>query len=231
MAPGTSQKFTEFKHRGEPVKWIARGRSSVGRAPALQADIARRCAVGMFSQVVGNHNRIVICSRTGLDPGVSRTIDLRFFSFDQTHIALSLAPFSLISTHHLDSVSAICQGASLWGGVGLSLRAPTSDAMPLQTASPDGSRLLIALGKNFDVNGTSTTTTLFILDLDQAILELVAEFAVHIPPLATWSADGQWIAILDSRDIRLVDASDPERTILLEASLVRLLHPEGHSSL
>lgn len=89
-----------------------------------------------------------------------------------------------------------------------------SDAMPLQTVSPDGSRLLISLS-NLDVNGIPTTSSLFILDLNQGNLGSVGEFAGPVP-LATWSADGQWVAIFEGTDIRLIEVSDPDRILLLE---------------
>jgi hypothetical protein len=90
-----------------------------------------------------------------------------------------------------------------------------SDAMPLQTVSPDGARLLVALSVDLDVNATPARTSLFTIDLATAELEPVAEFD-RMVPIATWSADGQWIAIFEERDLQLVDVSDPSHTILLD---------------
>ena len=89
-----------------------------------------------------------------------------------------------------------------------------SDAMSLQTVSPDGSRLLIILGKDLDVNGLPARSELLIVDIDDGTTRVMAEFRGRTP-LATWSHDGQWMAILEGNDIRLINVTNPETVITL----------------
>jgi sugar lactone lactonase YvrE len=89
-----------------------------------------------------------------------------------------------------------------------------SDAMPLQTISPDGSTLLFAIGDELDVNGTPETSTLYTVDLASHQTTAVADFPGR-PPGATWSRDGQWIVLIDSRDIELISRTDPENRFTL----------------
>ena len=89
-----------------------------------------------------------------------------------------------------------------------------SAAMPLQTISPDGSTLLFAIGDELDVNGTPETSTLYTVDLASHQTTAVADFPGR-PPGATWSRDGQWIVLIDTRDIELISRTDPENRFTL----------------
>lgn len=84
-----------------------------------------------------------------------------------------------------------------------------SDAMPLRTTSPDGSTVLVGLGEGLDVNGSPTRSVLVAIDIDDGTSRIIAEFN-GAPPPTTWSADGQWIALLDSDDIQLINAANPD---------------------
>jgi hypothetical protein len=103
------------------------------------------------------------------------------------------------------------------GGPGL-----PSDAMPLQVMSPDGSRLLVAIGDALDVKGTPETSTLYSIDLDTNATTAIARFQ-GAPPLATWSRDGQWIILVDIRDLTVISRTDPSNTYSLPGIV-----PEGH---
>jgi len=87
-----------------------------------------------------------------------------------------------------------------------------SDAMPLQTVSPDGSTALVSVGQELDVNGTPTSSALVAVNLDDGSTRIVAEFN-GATPSATWSADNQWIALFDRNAIHLINAANPETTI------------------
>lgn len=97
-----------------------------------------------------------------------------------------------------------------------------SDAMPLQTVSPDGSELLISLGRDLDVNGSPAYSVLLAIDLLDGTTRTIAELDEDTST-GTWSSDGEWIALLGRDDIRLVNANDPAMTILLEEVI-----PPGH---
>ena len=99
-----------------------------------------------------------------------------------------------------------------WGGVG----GPgiPSEAMPLQTVSREGIEVLMAIGQDFDVNGKPAQSALLAVRLEDGATRTLTEFEGPTP-LATWSHDGAWVALLDRDDIELVDATDPERTISL----------------
>jgi hypothetical protein len=84
-----------------------------------------------------------------------------------------------------------------------------SDAMPVATVSPDGSRVLVAIGRDLDVNGKPNRSTLFAVSLlDGSAEELIGGDGML--QLATWSHDGHWVALIDRRDIRLVNLDDPQ---------------------
>ncbi len=91
-----------------------------------------------------------------------------------------------------------------------------SEAMPLQTVSPDGSTLLVSLGRDPDTNTVPADAVLFAVDLDTGETRTIAELAPTANPLATWSADGQWVALLDLSDLHLVNVADPATTIALQ---------------
>jgi hypothetical protein len=90
-----------------------------------------------------------------------------------------------------------------------------SDAMPFQTVSPDGSEVLISLGREFDVNRKAAYSELIAVDLSDGSTRSLAEFD-GTTPNATWSSDGEWIALFWQDDVTLINASDPTVVIPLE---------------
>ena len=90
-----------------------------------------------------------------------------------------------------------------------------SDAMPLQTVAPDGSELLVSLGRDLDVNGKPAYSELVAVDLDDGSTRSIAQYDGRTP-FATWSSDGQWIALLGPDDITLINATDPNNVHSLE---------------
>lgn len=115
------------------------------------------------------------------------------------------------------------------GGVWRSVGGPMipSDAMPLQTVSPDGSTLLVSLGLSLDVNGTPAESSLVAVNLIDGTTRTLANFD-GATPLTTWSADGEWVALIDRIDadridIQLINFTDPNQTILIEDAI-----PSGH---
>ncbi|MGA7271930.1 MAG: hypothetical protein WB239_12740 [Acidimicrobiia bacterium] len=115
------------------------------------------------------------------------------------------------------------------GGVWIRVGGPSipSDAMPLQTVSPDGSTLLVSLGLSLDVNGTPAESSLIAVDLTDGTTRVIADFDGPTP-LATWSSDGEWVALIDRIDvdridIHLVNFADPNRAIRIEDVI-----PPGH---
>jgi len=97
-----------------------------------------------------------------------------------------------------------------------------SDAMPFQTVSPDGSEVLISLGREFDVNGSPGYSELIAVDISDGSTRSLAEFD-GTTPNATWSSDGEWIALFWQDDITLIDAFDSTVVIPLEDVV-----PAGH---
>jgi hypothetical protein len=106
----------------------------------------------------------------------------------------------------------VAPSPGVWRPVG----GPTipSDAMPLQTVSPDGSTVLIGRGQALDVNNTPAESQVVAIDLVTGSSTVVATFG-GAPPVATWSADGEWVALLSGRDVRLVNLSDPAKNFIL----------------
>lgn len=102
-----------------------------------------------------------------------------------------------------------------------------TDALSLQTVSPDGIKLLISHGQTDGAGDVPTESALLLVDLRDGSSRTIAEFD-GAPPMATWptaawSADGEWIALFFSRDIHLVNANDPENAIMLTDVI-----PEDH---
>lgn len=90
-----------------------------------------------------------------------------------------------------------------------------SDAMPLQTVSPDGSQLAVSIGQDLDVNGKPAYSELIAVDLSNGSTRTLAQFDGRTPN-ATWSSDGEWIALLGPEDIILINTTDPSNTQSLE---------------
>lgn len=97
-----------------------------------------------------------------------------------------------------------------------------SDAMPFQTVSPDGSEVLVRLGRELDVNGTPADSELLAVNLSDGSTRRIAESNGETP-LATWSSDGQWIALFWRNDITLINSADTGTQLLLEEVI-----PEDH---
>ncbi|HEX5671428.1 MAG TPA: hypothetical protein VFY46_01785, partial [Acidimicrobiia bacterium] len=76
----------------------------------------------------------------------------------------------------------------------------------LPAVSPDGTRLLIGFGL--------PSTNLHVVDLVDGGVQPVALLAGEAP-MATWSADGNWIALINGTDIDLINAIDPADVISL----------------
>lgn len=98
-----------------------------------------------------------------------------------------------------------------------------SEAMPLQTVSPDGSRLLVGIADSLDVNRTPRSSTLFSMDLETGVATTIDRWSGPGTPLATWSRDGQWIVLVDNQDITLISLTDPENRFTLPGVV-----PEEH---
>lgn len=97
-----------------------------------------------------------------------------------------------------------------------------SDAMPFQTVSPDSSEVLVRLGRDLDANGTPAYSELFAVNLSNGNTRRIAD-SNGTTPLATWSSDGEWIALFWRDDITLVNSADTGTQILLEDVI-----PEDH---
>jgi len=95
-----------------------------------------------------------------------------------------------------------------------------SEAMPLETVSPDGSTLLMSLGTSLDVNDKPAESAIVAIDLTDGVMRTLAHFD-GVSPIATWSLDGRWVALLNRVeaariDIELINIDDPSNTIALE---------------
>lgn len=88
-----------------------------------------------------------------------------------------------------------------------------SDAMPLQTVSPDGSELLVGLARRLDVNNMPVEAVLVAVDLATGETRVTSEERTL---LANWSADGQWIATHWRSEITLINSSDPQTILRFE---------------
>jgi hypothetical protein len=99
-----------------------------------------------------------------------------------------------------------------------------SDAMPLQTVSPDGSQLAVSISQDLDVNGKPAYSELIAVDLNDGSTQILAQFDGPTPN-ATWSTDGQWIALLGPEDITLINATDPNNTQSLHGVIPREHYP------
>lgn len=97
-----------------------------------------------------------------------------------------------------------------------------SDAMPFQTVSPDGSEVLVSLGRQLDANGAPADSELLAVDLLDGTARTIGEFD-GATPFGTWSSDGQWIALLWQDDITLIDTDDPQSQLFIEDVV-----PEDH---
>jgi len=106
-----------------------------------------------------------------------------------------------------DEVEVAAPFDGTWIGVGGPMI--PSSAMPLQTLSPDGTEMLIGLGRQLDVNGTPADSELIGVSLMDGSTRTIAEFEGPTP-FATWSSDGNWIALLWQKDITLINSIDPE---------------------
>ena len=83
----------------------------------------------------------------------------------------------------------------------------------LPAVSPDGTKLLIGFGL--------PTTNVHVVDLVDGGVQPIAPL-VGDAPMAAWSADGAWIALINGTDIDLINAGDPAQVVLLRGVI-----PEG----
>jgi hypothetical protein len=95
-----------------------------------------------------------------------------------------------------------------------------SDSMPLPTVSPDGTRLLVRLGQNLDVNGVPATSQLMVVDLETGETTVLAEYGQEAHE-ATWSRDGGWVLTFDYLeehriDVTVVEVAEPGNTFTYE---------------
>ncbi|HEU4750670.1 MAG TPA: hypothetical protein VFT54_06385, partial [Acidimicrobiia bacterium] len=77
----------------------------------------------------------------------------------------------------------------------------------LPTISPDGTKLLIG----FEMEAV---TILHVIDLEDGGVQPIAPVE-GAAPLATWSADGNWISLINGVDIDLINAADPAQVVEL----------------
>jgi outer membrane protein assembly factor BamB len=117
-------------------------------------------------------------------------------------------------------VAVARRGDGTWQPVGGP--AIPSETMPLPAISPDGTTLLIGFGEDPDINGTPARVTLYTIDLANSSTHQIATFQNGYP-LATWSADGQWIAVIGSRDITMYKADNPTSSFVVANAI-----PENH---
>jgi hypothetical protein len=97
-----------------------------------------------------------------------------------------------------------------------------SDAMPFQTTSPDGSEMLVSLGADLDPNHVPSQSALVAVNLADGSVRTIAEVEGRTP-FATWSSDGEWIALLWRQDITLINSANPQLRVDLEGVV-----PEDH---
>jgi hypothetical protein len=77
----------------------------------------------------------------------------------------------------------------------------------LPTISPDGTKLLIG----FEMEAV---TILHVIDLEDGGVQPIAPVE-GAAPMATWSADGNWIGLINGVDIDLINAADPGQVVPL----------------
>ncbi|HUO45422.1 MAG TPA: hypothetical protein VM470_01165 [Acidimicrobiia bacterium] len=97
-------------------------------------------------------------------------------------------------------------GEGEWFPVGGSV-IPNS-TMPFETISPDGSRLLVGTGQDFDVNGVPATAQLLSIDLASGANRPLAAFNRY-QPRATWSSDSEWVVSFEGDLLNLHDYFRP----------------------
>jgi len=83
----------------------------------------------------------------------------------------------------------------------------------LPMISPDGTKLLIGFGL--------PSTNVHVVDLVDGGVQPIAP-VVGEAPMAAWSADGNWIALINRTDIDLINAADPAQVVPLRGVI-----PEG----
>lgn len=109
-------------------------------------------------------------------------------------------------------------GGGEWAAVGGPLIPST--ALPFQTVAPDGAEVLMAMRRAPGVTGPAWL--IVAVDMATGASRTIAEGDGQIP-LATWSADGAWIALITADTITVVDAADPGAVATLAGVI-----PAGH---
>lgn len=102
-----------------------------------------------------------------------------------------------------------------------------SDTMPLNVVSPDGSRALISIGQDLDVNGTPARSTLVQVDLEDGSTWPLWSFDGG-PPGATWSRDGRWIVLMKGSNITLRGAPGEGGFGLEDVFVLEGVVPDDH---
>lgn len=92
--------------------------------------------------------------------------------------------------------------------------------MPLPQISPDGTSMLIAFGEDPDANGTPARSTLYMVDITDGSARDSVTF-IDRYPVATFSADGKWIAVIGGSDITLYETNDPTSTFSIKDAIPR----------
>lgn len=114
--------------------------------------------------------------------------------------------------------------AKTFDGAWLDIGGPMipSNAMPFQTTSPDGSEMLVSLGADLDPNHVPSQSALVAVNLADGSIRTITEVEGRTP-FATWSSDGEWIALLWQQDITLINSTNPQLRVNLEGVV-----PEDH---
>ena len=99
-----------------------------------------------------------------------------------------------------------------------------SDAMPLQTVSPDGSQLAVSISQDLDANGKPAYSELIAVDLNDGSTQTLAQLDGPTPNV-TWTSDGEWVALLGPEDITLINTTDPNNTQSLQGVIPREHYP------
>ena len=187
---------------------------------------------------IENGERLIVAETDpGLTP-VGATVDGLVFNtpdnqvvlFTYSGATLPIGSGRAIATNHTAAIRLACSGdlpadcEELWvtrtdGSDDTQVVKPDAGIwLDFQTTgvpaiSPDGTKLLIGFGL--------PTTTVHVIDLEDGGVQPIGPL-VGEGPMATWSADGNWIALINGSDIDLVNAADPAQVVPLRGVI-----PEG----
>jgi hypothetical protein len=180
---------------------------------------------------IENGERLIVAeTETGLTPVgttddglVFNTSDGQVALFTYSGATLPLGTGRAIATNDIAAIRLACDGdlpadcEDLW----LTRTDGTDDTLivkpdpgiwvafangNLPAVSPDGTKLLIGFGL--------PSTNLHVVDLMDGGVQPIAP-VIGEAPMATWSADGAWIALINGSDIDLINAADPAHVVPL----------------